>query len=272
MCGLVGALLKPEQRTPDAWRTILDVTTSNLIANEERGREAAGIAVIQRSGRHFVFKQPVTVSKLVEMPGYKEVLDTVGPETVCILGHTRWPTKGSRWQNVNNHPLEAKYVVGIHNGQIKNDDQLFTALELPRAGKVDSEIIFRLQDTIDPTTSNGHYATDLRRHINLLDGRFATLSVDVRKPTQLLALKHLRPLCLHYEAPLQTLFFSSRYIFLRRAFGRAVVTEALDSGFGFCFDALRLPELGSHPVETFELAPGTETPRRSLTPSTEGTQ
>lgn len=270
MCGLVGALLKPGVRTADAWRTILDVTTANLIANEERGREAAGIAVIQRDGRYFIFKQPVTVSKLVEMPGYQQVLETVGPETVCMLGHTRWPTKGSRWQNVNNHPLEAQHVVGVHNGQIKNDDQLFTALALPRAGEVDSEIIFRLQDTINPTTSNGHYATALRRHLNLLDGRFATLSVDMRKPTQLLALKHLRPLCLHYEDPLHTLFFSSRYIFLRRAFGRAVITEALDSGFGFCFDALRLPEMGSQPIETFELAPGTETPQTSPTSSTEG--
>ncbi len=260
MCGLVGALLTPRERSPQVWRTLCEITTANLLENEERGREATGLAVIQRDGRHRIFKQPVTASKLVEMPGYAEVLNTIGPETVCILGHTRWPTKGSRWQNVNNHPLEAQYVVGVHNGQIQNDDQLFAALNLPRAGQVDSEIIFRLQDSLDPVRSNGQYYDALRQRIDLLEGRFATLSVDLRKPTQLLALKHLRPLCLHYEAPLQTLFFSSRYIFLRRAFGRAVITEALDSGFGFSFDAQRLPELGSHPTQHFTLAPGSQTP------------
>lgn len=260
MCGLVGVLLFPKDRTPEEWRAIADITSSNLLANEERGREAAGLAVIQRDGQHRIFKQPVAVSTLVQMDGYQRTIETLGPETVCILGHTRWPTKGSRWQNANNHPIVSNHVIGVHNGHINNDDVLFTTLGLPRRGQVDSEIIFRLQETIDPEQANGNYCTDIRQRLNLLNGRFATLSVDLREPTQLLALKHLRPLCLHYEAPMQALFFSSRYIFLRRAFGRAVITEALDSGFGFCFDALTLPEWGSDPIKCFDLAPGTVEP------------
>lgn len=257
MCGLVGVLLFPRERTAEEWRTILEITTSNLLANEERGKDAAGLAVIQRDGRYRLFKQPVTASTLVQMPGYHDVLGSVGPETVCLLGHTRSPTKGSRWQNVNNHPLVGDHVIGVHNGHIRNDDALFTALKLPRRGEVDSEIIFRLQETVDPGVTNGTYCAAIRQRVNLLDGRFATLSVDLREPTQLLVLKHLRPLCLHYEAPFQALFFSSRYIFLRRSFGRAVITEALDSGFGFCFDALTLPQGGSEARHCFALAPGT---------------
>ncbi len=253
MCGIVGVLLYPRQRSFEAWRTILEVTTTNLLGNEERGRDATGIAIVQANGRYRLFKQPVPASTLVEMPGYLQTLATIDEHTVCILAHTRMPTKGSRWHNVNNHPIQAGNVLGVHNGQIRNDDALFARYDLPRAGEVDSEIIFRLQDSINPLSANGTYCSLLRAQSRRLQGRFATLSVDLRQPARLIALKHLRPLCLHYEPALQALFFSSRYVFLRRAFGRAVITEALDSGWGFCFNALQLPDLGNEPVERFQI-------------------
>lgn len=255
MCGLVGTLLHPRPRSPEAWQTLRETTTTNLQANEERGREAAGLAVIQRDGSYQIFKQPVTASALITMEGYRETLERVNEETVCILGHTRMPTKGSRWRNVNNHPLLAGHVVGIHNGVISNDDELFAALGLCRCGEVDSEVIFRLQDSVDPQQENGHYLPLVGERMRLLGGRFATLSIDLRRPTRLLALKHLQPLCIHYERPLAALFFSSRYIFLRRAFGRSVITEALESGHGFYFDALDFPTREGAPVSTFEIFP-----------------
>ena len=253
MCGLTGVLLYPTRRSADEWAEIKDITTANLVFNEERGREASGIAVIQADGRCRIFKQPVPASELVEMEGYRRVLSTVNEATVCILGHTRMPTKGSRWHNVNNHPLLAGHVVGVHNGTISNDDHIFARLGLPRTGEVDSEIIFRLQDTIDPQKYNGRYPTLVREKVNLLEGTFATLSVDLRNPDRLLILKQLQPLCLHYEPELEALFFSSRYVFLRRAFGRSVITEALENRHGFYFDARQLPQNGNRPVSCFNI-------------------
>ncbi|MBN2391897.1 MAG: hypothetical protein JXR84_14310, partial [Anaerolineae bacterium] len=54
-------------------------------------------------------------------------------------------------------------------------------------------------------------------------------------------------------------FFSSRYLFLRKAFGRGVITEALESGYGFYFDAEALPENGNQPSSSFEIALHSET-------------
>jgi hypothetical protein len=82
------------------------------------------------------------------------------------------------------------------------------------------------------------------------------LSVDLRNPARLVVLKHRRPLCLHYEDSLGALFFSSRYVFLRLAFGQSVIMEVLEDGFGYCFDAFDLPAWGSRPVRSFELTPG----------------
>ncbi len=253
MCGLTGILLYPSRRSPETWRKIIDIHTANFVFNEERGREASGLAVIQADGRYRVFKQPVEASDLVEMAGYQEVLNTVGEQTVCILGHTRMPTKGSRWHNVNNHPVLTDHVVGVHNGIIANDDLLFDRMRMPRAGEVDSEVIFRLLDTVDPARCNGQYLKKVQERIDLLDGTFATLSIDVRSPERLLILKHLRPLCIHYEKEWQALFFSSRYIFLRKAFGRQVITEALENGFGFLFDARQLPQKGNQPVQSLKI-------------------
>ncbi len=253
MCGLSGVLLHPGSRPPEQWREITRIATANLVFNEERGREASGIAVIRADGSYRLFKAPVPASKLVEMEEYRDVLSSVGEDTVCILGHTRAPTKGDPQNNLNNHPIVAGHVIGIHNGYIENDDELFARLGLPRAGEVDSEIIFRLLDGIDPTRRDGDYMEAVRARVNLLRGIFAVLAVDRRAPTRLLVLKHLRPLCVHYEREWQALFFSSRYLFLRRAFGRGVITEALESGYGYCFDALEIPRLGSSPLYFFEI-------------------
>jgi amidophosphoribosyltransferase len=253
MCGLTGILLHPSERSPETWREIIDIHTANFVFNEERGRDASGLAVIQADGRHRVFKQPVKASNLIEMKGYQDAISTVDNQTVCILGHTRMPTKGSRLRNTNNHPIQAGHVIGVHNGVISNDDDLFNFINLPRAGEVDSEIIFRLLDTVDPLRWNGQYLGKVRGEIDRLEGAFATLSVDLRHPEQLLVLKYRRPLCLHYEADWQALFFSSRYVFLRKAFGRQVSTETLDSGFGFTFDAHQLPQNGNRPIQRFEI-------------------
>ncbi len=254
MCGLAGILLHPYARPAAEWDDIRQLFTQTLMFNEERGREASGVAVVQLDGTCRVFKQPVPASELVTMAGYQEVLAALGAGSTCLLGHTRMPTKGSRWDNANNHPLLAGQVLGIHNGHIHNDDELFGDLGLPRRGQVDSEIIFRLLDTIEPAASgNGHYLAEVKPRLALLRGRFATLSVDLDQPARLLVSKHDMPLCLHYQAAWQAICFSSRYLFLRKAFGRSVLTEALDTERIYLYDARLLPDRGICPVDQMEL-------------------
>lgn len=255
MCGLAGMLLYSTQRSDKEWMELREVFSRMLVFNEERGREASGVALISRDGILRLFKQPVPASQLVKMEPYQDIMASIGPETTCLLGHTRAPTKGSRWNNANNHPLLVGQTVGIHNGIIDNDDDLFIRSGFSRAGEVDSEVIFSLLDRIGPISNNGSYSSVVQRQVSLLEGFFATLSLDLRRPTRLLVLKHLRPLCLHYEKRLNALFFSSRYLFLRKAFGRAVITEALEAERGFIFDAGQLLERGGTPLSCFDIAP-----------------
>lgn len=254
MCGLAAVLMHPQERSAAEWQQIRDLFTQTLLHNQERGREAAGVALIATDGSCRLYKQPGLVSALVQTADYQAILSALGPTTTCLLGHTRLPTKGTPLNNANNHPLWVGKTVGIHNGYIRNDDELFARLGLyPRQAEVDSEIIFRLLDQEGWATEEGVPSAAARQQALLLDGTFATLSVNLCRPSRLLALKHACPLCLHYERGLQALFFSSRYIFLRRAFGRSVVTEALSPDHGFTFDALDLPVAAGQPRAAFAL-------------------
>lgn len=236
MCGIAAIFLEPGARSVAQWAEIKACFTQNLIFNQVRGASASGIAVVRAGGQVEIAKQPLPASEFVETGVYKSLLDAAGPDTVLLLGHARDPTKGPPENPHNNHPIRTVHTVGVHNGHIDNDDVLFAEGGWERGGEVDSEVIFRLLDLVPPLPgAPTAYADALRDQIIRLDGTFATISVDLRYPARLVVLKHKRPLCIHHDNGV--FHFSSRYIFLRRAFGRSVVTEALDSNSIYLFDA-----------------------------------
>lgn len=247
MCGIAAFFFAAMPRPPEIWEEIRQVFTKNLLNNEERGRIATGAAIVQQDGTFDRFKLPIPASRFITRPEYQHILAQLSERTVCLLGHTREPTRGDPQRNVNNHPLIIEHHIGVHNGTITNDDGLFQEHGFPREGEVDSEIIFRLLNEIPPGTDA--YACRLSARIAALRGTFATISIDLRDPLGLLVMKHKKPLSLHYHAPWEALVFSSRYVFLRRAFGRGVVTEALENGKLLYFHADRLHTHRHTPVE-----------------------
>lgn len=253
MCGLAGILLRPKRRAPEALAEIRALTTANLVSNEERGRAASGITIVQTDGSYHTLKQPTPASALVKTTEYRAMLAAIDQDTVCILGHTRRPTKGSPYDNDNNHPIIAEHIIGVHNGHIDNDDDLFATHRLPREGDVDSEVIFRLLSTLSPPEPYAPFVPRIRTILAEIEGTYITLSLDLRRPTQLLILKQMHPLSLHYHRGLEALILSSRYVFLRNTFGQIVTQETLDSGFGYCFDAERLAQMKGCPDLKFEL-------------------
>lgn len=253
MCGLTGVVLQPGPRTRSDWSSIREIIRSSLVFSEERGRDASGLAVIDAGGGMRLVKRPIPSSALVETHELRQLLDEIGPTTTCVLGHTRKPTKGSPERAYNNHPIEAGHVVGVHNGIIDNDDALFAELKVERTGEVDSEIIFRLVDDPQRPLCGPEDLAEIEARVRRLRGTFSSLSVDLRAPHRLLALKSLRPLCIHYETTHRALYFSSRYIFLRKSFGRSVITEALEADRGYVFDARTLTTNQSSPELSFPI-------------------
>lgn len=251
MCGIAALFFYPALRPPEMVAEMRTIFTHNLLQNEERGNSATGLVIVQRDGTFATCKQPICASEFVRQPEYVALLDQLSEHTTCLLGHTRNPTKGSPANAANNHPLIADTHIGVHNGTITNDDALFQRLHLPRCGQVDSEVIFRLFQAISP--GNKQYPHTLAERAMLLQGTFATISLDLRDPQGIVVTRHHKPLCMHYHAPWQAIIFSSRYLFLRKTFGKAVTSETLPNTSLCYFHGSQPPSARHAPLATYHL-------------------
>jgi glucosamine 6-phosphate synthetase-like amidotransferase/phosphosugar isomerase protein len=188
MCGIAGYSLAPES-TVD--RTV--AARALLAGIAERGADAVGFAY--RSDR------AVTLHK--QRSGASALLDRIAvpPDATQLLVHVRDYTKGHPSLAANNHPIRHGSVVGVHNGIIVNDDELFSRLDIPRAEEgmtVDSEIIFALAER-----SRGRTTRALRQ----LVGSMATAWLDEARPELLVARGMGRPLWIGTRA--DEFFFAS---------------------------------------------------------------
>ena len=137
MCGIAGYSFALES-TVD--RTV--AARALLAGIAERGADSVGFAYRGDDSRVTVHKQRT---------GASELLDRIEvPQTATqLLVHVRDYTKGHPRVLANNHPIRHGAVVGIHNGTIANDDELFAAHGIARAEPsmtVDSELIFALAE------------------------------------------------------------------------------------------------------------------------------
>ncbi len=201
MCGIAGYSLSPES---PARRTL--AAQALLAGIAERGADAVGYAARSATGA-------IEVTKL--RGGASALLDEIAlPATAQqALIHVRDYTKGHPAIVANNHPVRHGTVVGIHNGIIENDDELFARYGLDRAERdmtVDSEAIFALMEL-------RHHAP---RALGELRGAMAAAWLDERDPATLfLARGVARPLWIGRTR--SDLFFAST----RRAL--AIVEAAL---------------------------------------------
>jgi glucosamine 6-phosphate synthetase-like amidotransferase/phosphosugar isomerase protein len=135
MCGIAGYSLSPNSAID---RTLAAQTLLSAIA--ERGSDAAGYAYRGPDVPLAVYKQQTGARALLDrirVPG----------EATQALVHVRDYTKGYPTLDANNHPVRHGTVVGIHNGIIANDEEIFARHGFERAEdgmSVDSEAIFAL--------------------------------------------------------------------------------------------------------------------------------
>jgi glucosamine 6-phosphate synthetase-like amidotransferase/phosphosugar isomerase protein len=127
----------------------------------------------------------VAVSKL--RGGASALLDEIAvpPASTQVLLHTRDHTKGHPDIDANNHPIRHGGVVGVHNGVIANDEELFVRYGIERHAPemtVDSEAIFALMEL------HGHSPRALRR----LRGTMAAAWLDERNAETLYLAKGIR--------------------------------------------------------------------------------
>jgi glucosamine--fructose-6-phosphate aminotransferase (isomerizing) len=212
VCGIAGYSLGLDSRIE---RTV--AARALLAGIAERGADAVGYA----------FRRPGTAATVhKQRSGATALLDRirVPEEATQLLVHVRDYTKGHPSLAANNHPIRHGAVVGIHNGIITNDDELFDAHGIARAEPdmtVDSEIIFALAER-----SRGRTAEALQK----LYGSMAAAWLDEDRPELLLARGMGRPLWIGQTR--RALFFASTRLAL----------ELVESYGGLKLKKSQLPE------------------------------
>jgi hypothetical protein len=91
--------------------------------------------------------------------------------------------------------------------------------------------------------------------MQMLEGQYTFLACHLSAPEKLLVFKHNNPLCIHYNSSWNALIFSSRYLFLRKAFGRSMITEALPHDDLLLYDASSLARCQHEPVARLPISP-----------------
>jgi glucosamine 6-phosphate synthetase-like amidotransferase/phosphosugar isomerase protein len=203
---------------------------------EIRGYDATGVAFVNRREIN-VLKAPIAVQKFVATREFtvanRELLTLSGKDsTISVIGHCRAKTKGTPKNNNNNHPIVAGSVVGVHNGIIDNDDELFDRFKgyyksFSRKGEVDSEIIFRLIDYF-VNIQSASTSEAIRRMAAFVKGSYVCAMVDKRNPFLLYIFRQQGSVTLYHYGERGVVVFAS----LESAITNAVQGFGLENELG----------------------------------------
>ncbi len=149
MCGIFGFVVKPGTALGE--EHVKSVMSMLFRLSESRGSEAAGLAIAGDNAIE-IYKRAESASKMTAHPSFRDYISrTLTAKTVAagvtLIGHSRLVTNGIQGMQENNQPVQGGHVVGVHNGIIVNDQELWRAhTDIERRTHVDSEVICRLID------------------------------------------------------------------------------------------------------------------------------
>lgn len=256
MCGIAGFYLREEADGNLMAQKLLD-------GIEHRGKDATGVAwwgLSDPDGRPLTISEgvgkPTVWHQKAPIPARQFIKSMAIPADARIMiGHTRAATQGEPSQNENNHPISVnRTIIGVHNGMIRNDDDLWEKIgkEL-RAAVVDSEVIFGgIYGLVQGEPGTKEYGPFLTQ----LEGGAAIAWLDTREVNRLQVGRVRSSPCIFGWTEAGSLVFASTKAAMEagaKAGGLTIVGDAtLDEGEIFTFG----PE-GTEKMEKFDLPPAT---------------
>lgn len=146
-------------------RPSIETLKGLMIASQNRGKSAAGMAYMNAYSQIMIRKQAGPAEDLVHGMT-DENWDEVARSPRALF-HARATTKGTEKENVNNHPVSAYGWVVVHNGHVNNDDDLFSHYSAERYAEVDTA-------AIPLVLTQGTTYEDSLRHLSILSGQVST--------------------------------------------------------------------------------------------------
>lgn len=232
MCSIFGIGFFRNHRLEDE-HLLIGIVSRLFREAEAGGRDAAGLSIMREKSVH-ILRRPLSGSQLVATDEYLNFmrenikLKEPGNRVMSIIGHCRLPTQGRPENNLNNHPQVINNIIGVHNGIIVNDRELFESFEkvIVRKAEVDTEIIFQLisyfsrgliSKTVDAIQKAAPY----------LAGGFACGMQNIKHPYNLYIFRHSNPAKILCYNKMGLVLFATREHYITSAFEEFVdVKEA----------------------------------------------
>lgn len=143
MCGIFGIFSNQKNNTDP--RDLKEGIKHLFALSESRGKEASGLLTIE-PGSVEIFKSPQPSHVFIRSQQFTQLFDRmVGESWMGCIGHSRLATNGLQTTNSNNQPVVAGSVVGVHNGIVVNDQEIWSkALRKKGRSELDTRAFFGL--------------------------------------------------------------------------------------------------------------------------------
>lgn len=222
MCGIFGVFRVnvTDKLNRELVMPIRELVSSLTVQSSIRGRDSSGICVVNDKNVT-VFKDKVEGTFIGSALGFRNSLKAInGINTFySVIGHTRLKTKGSFLNNMNNHPLICGDIVGVHNGMIANDDEVFKDLfgENDRLAEVDSEIIFAL---INKYIQEGKTLNEsIKETSKSIFGSYSCAAINMKDIEKLVLFRNRGDLSIVKIPKMDLVIFASTYAIITKAIG-----------------------------------------------------
>lgn len=258
MCGIFGVFkYKKGLLSRDTVTPLRRLVNNLAVEASVRGPDAAGVC-ISTSKDVTIFKHHVSGRNIKKQTGFLKALRSINAVDTfhSIIGHTRYQTQGTYYDNENNHPIICGKTVGVHNGIIINDYSLFEKIkqDVQRIAEVDSEIIFALMDLY---IENGDSLQDaIVKATTQFSGNFACAAINTQNVEEIAFFKDTNPISFVKFSKLNLIVFASTETIIKNAIK---VTDGFNEDDSKPWDILpedsgKIVNLNEGSVTDFELA------------------
>ena len=153
MCGIFGLIIEKDAGFESA--LIKKALTTLAALSESRGKDSSGLVFRDESERELqVFKGAICLKDLLKRKEIEHQINKMlsyhnhtsdQKSTFAVMGHSRLVTNGSHLNGVNNQPVVKDGVIGIHNGIIVNEKDLWLRYpDILRSYEIDTEVMLAL--------------------------------------------------------------------------------------------------------------------------------
>lgn len=155
MCGIFGLVVHENADYTSAFVKKTLWTLASL--SESRGKDSSGLVFRNKAEKQMqVFKGAITLHELLNSPEVKDQIHKVlgvskhgaakhSQTSFAVMGHSRLVTNGSQINDANNQPVVKDGIIGIHNGIIVNENELWSRhYDLRKSFEIDTEVMLAL--------------------------------------------------------------------------------------------------------------------------------